>query len=300
MKSKVMALQSGIKKTVPLLGFRFEEVGPPRSGPRFIAWRWKLSARGGRRLVLFPGLGDTPLSWLPTLLQLRARGALAGCSEACLLEVPGYLGSFPHVRCFENADAMDTAVLEALDALAPDVLVGHSFGGGAVAHYAVSAARRGLPGPARLVLLAPSGLGLEAETRAGWESLTQIFLGADREGISRFACSAVGREIPGAGWILRELEAFLGRSDTRALMASMEDRHHLDFKLREIRSPTWLIWGAKDQLLPLTWVDDWARLFDGPARGVPFRAVRLRGVGHCFQLDSPIGIATELAAVLAS
>ncbi len=265
-------------------------------------WRIRLRSKkpreAKRTLVLIPGFGDTPLSWLPVLLLLRPLLPMV-CDELVLMDFPGYHGFLSSESCVPSMDALLLASGDALDSLKPQVILGHSLGGWLAAHYAVDCALKRRPraqrsryaGPEKLVVVAPSGVFQGTTDR---EAFRAIFEEATQHGFGRFSKYLWVKEPAWFKWTAQEFARFFEREDTRQFLLSVREDHELTEHLAKVQSKVWVIWGDDDRLCPTAWAKEWmSRL--GPERA---DGVLLRNTGHSPQLERPVAMAALLGQVL--
>ncbi len=249
-------LQSTAKTLLRLQGFHFETREP---GPAsLVLWRKPLRKPGSthKRLIIIPGFGDTPMSWLPTVTQLQRLKAFreAQFDEIVMLEFSGYIGSLTNRRAIGSIDQLVTAVTSVLDELAPHTLVGQSMGGFISAYYAAELpARNRKSALEKLVLLCPSGMLLGESTQAAIDALLRQL--AQREA-APFIRAAMGPTPANPllwlthAVVSQEFREFLLRPESLSLVASFEKNHEMNERASLIRTPTQLLWGVRDALIP--------------------------------------------------
>jgi pimeloyl-ACP methyl ester carboxylesterase len=283
-------------------GFQWEE---RRTGDLTIGlWRRTISRRAGpaRRLVIVPGFGDTPLSWLTVTLgmipALRRR-----YTEIVFVDFPGFLGFLRKSRAFPSMDLLMSGFGDAMDSIRPAALLGHSLGGWLVAHYAAECGRGTRPlgapkkpgyrGPRHVVIANPSGILENKEKIAEWRGR---FEAAKREGFGPFRPHLFKREPAWFRLIAGAFEGFFTDPEIRAFMDSIRADHLLTDSLREIRCQVTFFWGEHDTLVPSGWLADWLRLFEKNHEGDLFGVV-LSGAGHSPHLERPVATATALSGI---
>ncbi|HEV8679803.1 MAG TPA: acetoin dehydrogenase dihydrolipoyllysine-residue acetyltransferase subunit, partial [Stellaceae bacterium] len=216
-----------------------------------------IDARGKRLRVLDIGSGDAvPVlfvhgfggdlnSWMFT------QPALAGSRRAIALDLPGHGGAEKQVGAGDRA-SFAGAVADAITALGVERvhLVGHSMGG-AIA-LAVAADRP--QAITSLTLIAPAGLGseingtfIQAYIRAGRRREAQealAMLVADPALISRVMIEETLR--------YKRLDGVVAALETIAGAWFVGDRQRVDLRpaLDALSTPTQIIWGREDRIIP--------------------------------------------------
>jgi pimeloyl-ACP methyl ester carboxylesterase len=290
-------------------GFQWEV---RRSGDLKIGmWRKKLrketsASRKGispKRLVIVPGFGDSPLSWLMVTSVLLPVLRKAGYDELVLLDFPGFNGRLFCEKCFHSMDLMIQVVEDVFDWLQPDTVLGHSLGGWLAARYAADCGRgerpkvqkrHGYTGPGKLLLVAPAGVYESTEVR---DFVAQLF--RDLVGDVGFAAlrpHLFAKEPLWFNLIANEFSSFVRDEDIRHFTESFREDHMLHPLLNRIRAETWFVWGDKDTLVPTGGVKTWLAGLSSVPGGA--RAVLVRGTGHSPQIESPAVTAAILAQIL--
>jgi len=284
-------------------GYRWET---RRSGDLKIGyWRKKLRTQDRKppypkRLILLPGFGDSPLSWYAVLALLYPilRNEF---DEVILFDFPGYGGVLSKEKAFPSADLMFAATCDALDSLKPHTLVGHSLGGWLAAHFAGLCGKKERPksnqlsysGPSSLLLLCPSGIFPDAQTRTEFEGIFRRSQGGGFESLRPYLFS---KEPAWFSWIMPFLGDFLKREDIVQFLASFRDDHYLEALVAQIQADVWLIWGEKDTLIPPSCVPTWLQLLPTKMNQKP--AVILKNIGHSPQLESAAITAALIGQIL--
>ncbi|NRD58066.1 alpha/beta fold hydrolase, partial [Corallococcus exiguus] len=251
---------------------------------------------GARSTVVFlHGRGNSATHWFPYLT------VLARHHRVLALDLPGFGQSTPadvHVKSAEDAVRFFTApVEEALGMLAPGPVsvVGHSLGG----LVALELTLRGTVPVERLVLVDAMGLGPEMPRAS------RLFFRAGPERLARnLGPWALARMLPPPPTPLGEKLGQLGyellsvpggRPEAaqafNALVPLTGPLFHRRERLGEVKVPVLLIWGERDETLPVT-------LADEAARGLPQARVVRVACGHSPQLEHPERVLPELKAFL--
>ncbi|RKH34244.1 alpha/beta fold hydrolase [Corallococcus sp. CA031C] len=264
---------------------RILEGGPPADAPE--------APRS--TVVWLHGRGQSATHWFPYLT------ALARHHRVLALDLPGFgQSTAPELRVRSAEDAVrffTDPVEEALGMLesGPVAVVGHSLGG----LVALELALRGSVKVERLVLVDAMGLGPEM-TRA-----SRLFFRAGPERLARnLGPWAMARMLPPPPTPLGErlgalgyelLEVRGGRPEAaqafNALVPLTGPVFHRLERLGEVKQPVLLVWGEREETLPIA-------LADEAARRMPQARVLRVDCGHSPHLERPDRVLPELKAFL--
>ncbi len=278
-------------------GFQWE---PRRSGEVQLGlWRMKFSNRkANRRLVLIPGFGDTPLSWL-SVLGLLGSTLRKQYDELILVDFPGFGGYLSTEQAFHSLDRMRSSLFDTLDSLKPQTLIGHSLGGYLSARYAIEYGKKTRPklpssytGPSQLILIAPSGIFSRPEDRVELTTKYRNAFTAKTDGLRFIRGDIFAKEPLWFRLIAPEFAAFLAKDDIAQFAASMEKLPELDEEVAHIRAKIALIWGARDTLIVTRSMGAWLEK-------LPLASGELiSGAGHSPQLEKPRALASVIDKAL--
>ena len=232
----------------------------------------------GEPLVLVHGLGGAAANWLALApLLLRGRRLLVP-------ELPGHGGSEPLPAAANlNAYADSLAEVAEREGLSPAAVVGHSLGGAIALRLAI----RRPDGVSRLVLAAAAGISSGTRSARYALTITGILKPGRRIAPHRrlVARSPVLKSLVFGRWGAADpralpaevVEAFLSgparHTDTfSAAKALMRDDPRAD--LDRVCCPSLVLWGARDNQLPIGDAFDYARRLRG----------RLRVIADCGHL----------------
>jgi pimeloyl-ACP methyl ester carboxylesterase len=258
-----------------------------------------------KRLIFVPGLGDSPISWLPIFLMLRPVFRQV-YDEVLLLDYPGFM------------DTMRELTFDIFDSLRPHTIVGHSLGAWLAAAYAIECGHGRRPAkasmhyrhPARIVLASPSGVLADETKKEEW--LARFREARDQGSAGGFRRYVFASEPAWFGTLADSFMSFLDKKEVVDFMNSVADKHMVTDELSKIGAETWLVWGEKDALVPSQWVHDWLERLNPvvmggatpeheepltPRRG-PSHAVVIRGAGHSPHLERPVTTAAALGKIL--
>jgi pimeloyl-ACP methyl ester carboxylesterase len=283
----------GALKIFEALGFRFEvrRFGESRIG----LLRWPLrklpAGTAPRRIVFTPGFGDTPLSWWTILAALKpvlSRKA----DEVVLVDFPGYGGFLHEETAFDSVDELFRCYRETLSSLQPKILMGHSLGGWLSADYAIEAERKRPGSLDELILIDPGGV---VGTEEDKQNYRDLFTRATETG-SRDLLGHVFARAP--FWVTffeDEFFHFLKAPEIRAFVASFEERHLLNDRLADLQAKTTVLWGDRDTMTPVLWIEKWMELLPHAEKRV---GVLIKGCGHSPQIEKPGVVIALLTQIL--
>ncbi len=285
-------------------GFRWEERRTGELGVGY--WKIKLKTRDKKqtypsRLVLIPGFGDSPLSWHAVSVILRP-WIRSHYDELVIMDFPGFRGFLSSQRSFPSMDELLTATHDALDALKPKAILGHSLGGWLAGHYAMECGTGKRPkahslnykGPETLVLVNSAGVFPDEETRKVWADLFNL---ASERGFEVMRPHLFAKEPFWFKWVAGNMGPFINREDVVAFIKSCREDHSIEERAGEIRCKVRLVWGEQDSMIPVSCAGAWLQhLRDS---GNPdCRAFILPKSGHSPHLEQPLVLATVLGQIL--
>ncbi len=232
-----------------------------------VAMHYYCAGRRGAPIVLIHGLGSSAETWA-ALIPLLSKENLVYAPD-----LPGF-GSTPLAPEGTNISTHVLYLERFLDALGyPRVtLAGNSLGGWIATRFAVEHPER----VERLYLLNSAGLRREnlhspyAENRIAARHSLEYILGISLP-VPKFVLDAVIRT--------SQTPAYVG------FIRGYDPREELDSILADVRVPTTIIWGERDNLLPLNCAHD---LHSGIANS---ELVLLPRVGHMPQIQAPVKVA---------
>jgi pimeloyl-ACP methyl ester carboxylesterase len=217
----------------------------------------------GTPLVLLHGLGSRGADWIPLIPGLAAAGF-----HVYAPDLLGY-GNSPQPDVDYSIALEESLVLQFLEAmhLSRADVGGWSMGGWVAARLALDHPER----VQRLVLYDSAGIYFPATFDAS------LFIPADAAGLIHltamldphpkpfpdFVTRAILRKLNRNGWVIR-----------RAVASMTAGRDLLDFRLPSLQTPTLIVWGSKDALIPLAVGESMHRLIPRSSLDV------LVGCGH--------------------
>lgn len=306
--SALSAIHSVAEAGLRAAGYRWElrREGEAKVG----LWRKRISRRGQsvtggalpKRLVIVPGFGDTPISWLITLMFLHPT-IQAEFDELILFDFPGYGGFLNHEVPFVRMDEMMSFFEDVCDDLQPHTMLGHSLGGWLVAHYAGvcgsgerpkrlsrSGGGPGYRGPAHIIPVNPAGVARSLETRKEFEKKVHALM---EGGLDAWLPHLFRRPPLWFRLVKTEVSGYLTREEMKQFIASVREDHSVESLLEAIDSDVSLIWGEHDTLIPAACADVWLGKLALKRRRR--EAIVLRGVGHSPQVEKPFALARAIA-----
>jgi pimeloyl-ACP methyl ester carboxylesterase len=293
-------------------GYRWEL---RRSGELKIGlWRKSLNSgksksdpKKNRKLVLIPGFGDTPMSWMGVLALLRT-SVKKNYDEVILVDFPGFSGFLSHEKAFHSMELLKNSLFDILDSLAPKTLMGHSLGGWLATLYAVECEEGSRPKvnpaglhanfqrPENLILADPSGV---FEDEAATQELRDKFGKAvgSHSGFDTIRQHVFAREPFWIRWLAGQFSGFFESQEVARFVESFERAHLIDeARLEKIKSKVWLIWGEKDTLVPPTSIPIFLKKLNQDR--ALCRAILIKNAGHSPQVEAPLALAAVLSQVL--
>jgi pimeloyl-ACP methyl ester carboxylesterase len=224
------------------------------------------------RVVCVHGLISSAASYARTLLRLRPH-----FERVIALDLPGH-GKSPPPRRRLSPTTLSESVEEVLleETERPALLVGNSLGGGLALRFAMSHPER----VRGLVLTSPAGAAL---TDPEQDSLLATFhMSSLRDG-RRFFERLYHRPPPLSTLFAWDLLRIIGRPHLRELIHALREADAFaSAELAQLRTPTLLLWGHSDDLMP-----DSAYQYFRSHLPAAARIERMPEVGHSPHVESP-------------
>ncbi len=268
-----------LKKVFEQSGFVFEDLN--QGDARFHVIRKKFReikpGQPTRRLLLVPGLGDTPASWMPAF-ALSRNDLKKRFDEVLVIDFPGYMGFLSSHAMVPSMEILLNVVKMVCQKYPPTVMVGHSLGGwlaGKIAQSPIAFLEH-------LILIAPSGLiPLTERVNFGDSIVNHQALPIDE------LMSKIIHEPKKYHELLREdLKAFYSKPEIKKFVQSVTEDQFIDPTLAFQAKKITVLWGEKDQFVPSQWIRYWVEHY-----GAYLDAYILMETGHIPQLERPIATA---------
>ena len=276
-----------LKQTFEVSGFKFEEV--KQGDATFYLIRKKIrevpAGQTVRRLVLVPGFGDTPVSWMP-LYGLMGRDLVKNFDEIILIDFPGYNGFLSQESLIPSMKILLGLVRTVCEANPPTVLAGHSLGGWLAGKVAQELS---LPID-HLVVISPSGLTPDTDERKSFGD----FLINNQNRPADELLDLIMHEPRNIKKIVNDdIKRFYSQPEVRHFIESVKPEDFIDstkgFRAKKVS----VIWGEQDQFVPAQWMRYWVEHY-----GAYLDAYLIKETGHIPQLERPIVLAQILKQTL--
>ena len=268
-------------------GFRFEEL--KQGDAKFFLVRKKIRkpepGQQTRRLILVPGFGDTPASWIP-LYGILSKDLFQNFDEVILIDFPGYTGFLSHHTIVPSMKILMSVVRTVCEANPPTVLMGHSLGGWLAAKTAQSLS---IP-LEHLVVIAPSGLTPDEKER---QTFGDFIVNNQNLPIEELL-DLIMHEPKAVKKIVNEdLKRFFEKPEVRQFVESVKPEDFIDhtqpFRAKKLS----VIWGGNDQFVPSHWIRYWVEYY-----GEYLDGYLLKDTGHIPQLERPLVLASAIRDAL--
>lgn len=226
-----------------------------------------------RRLVMVPGFGDTPASWLPSL-GLMGMQIYRQFDEVLIIDFPGYLGFLSNREMIPSMELLLGIVRTVCEANPPTVLFGHSLGGWLAGKIAQE-----LKTPMEhLVLLSPSGLIPEHERESFGASIVNSQSLTINELMERVVFQTKSMH-----WVFqKDVRQFYSKPEVKDFVESVKHEHFIDEQKPFQSARTSVIWGDHDRFVPVSWLRYWVECF-----GTHLDGYMMHDTGHLPQLERP-------------
>jgi|GEM_PF-784658 len=273
--NKNEAVHLALKQAFSRAGFKFEELKQGDAVFHLIRKTWRVPKDGSplKRLVLIPGFGDSPGSWLP-VFTLSQKSLSERFDEVLVLDFPGYLGFLSQHEMVTSMSLLLGVLKTVCDANPPSVLMGHSLGAWLAARVSQDLGRM----MDHLIVVAPSGL-IPSPERRGFGD---FIIGNQGLELSELLEKIVHDAKRFRFVLSDEFKAFYEKPAVREFVESVQDHQFIDparpFKARRITA----IWGTHDSFVPTHWLRHWIEHY-----GEYLDAYTLKDTGHIPQMERP-------------
>lgn len=279
-----------------------------RSGDLKIGlWRrkWKRKKSGTDRLVIIPGFGDSPLSWMLALSLLKPI-IQKHYDEIIFVDFPGFAGFLSKEKAFHSVDLMQTTLFDILDTLKPKTLFGHSLGGWLASLYAVECGEQIRPkthpnrpssygGPSKIILCNASGVFCDEATAQEMQDRFKSAVKDKQKGFQMIRPHVFSKEPFWFNWLHSQYSRFFESAEIEQFIHSAEASHIIQKeRLPKIRAQVWLIWGEHDTLIPPSAIPVWMEAL-GPEK---CKALIIKNCGHMPHVEAPATLVWLLSRII--
>ena len=270
------AVHYALRQIFEQVGFKFEELKQGDARFYLVRKRFREAPQGQslRRLVIVPGFGDSPASWLP-VFTYALRDLEHSFDEVVVLDFPGYLGFLSSQTMVPSMDILLNVTKMMCEVYPPTVLMGHSLGGWLAAKTAQSMPKL----MDHLVLVSPSGLipNLDERDRFGKFILSNQGLGIDQ--LLRRILHAPKKYHE---FLSDDVQKFFSKEEVKEFVNSVGENHFIDQRKPFSAKKLTVIWGENDEFVPSSGMRDWVDFY-----GTYLDAYIIKDAGHVPQLERP-------------
>jgi len=234
-----------------------------------------VEAGSGPTIMLVHGLGANKENWYSVF------GALTKRYHVVAVDLLGFGQSKMQVNDYSlDHQASSLAALIEKQGWAPAVLVGNSMGGWIACKVALQH-----PETVKALILANSGGVVHPDAGVPNslppQEIFALLQPKNRRETKELLRRMMARHPNLPGYILDDLQRTLAAENVRRTMFSVTANDFLDSRLPELKQPTLILWGEKDQLAGLGYAEAFHR-------GVPGSTLEvLPGCGHTPQVECP-------------
>ncbi len=249
--NKNQVLHLVLRQAFEASGFKFEEL--KQGDATFYLLRKKIRVvepgKKVRRLVMIPGFGDTPASWMP-VYGLMGRDLVKNFDEIILIDFPGYVGYLSHQMLVPSMKLLRGLVKTVCEANPPTVLFGYSLGGWLAAKTAQE-----LTTPIdHLIVLAPSGLTPDDQERRNFGEFI-----INNKNLQLDEILNLVMHEPGNIKLLidKDIRKFFDKPEIKEFIESVKPEDFIDSTIGFQAKKLTAIWGERDQFVPSQWIRYW-------------------------------------------
>lgn len=258
-------------------GFQFEVVNQGDASFHLIRKRYrepvKDSLQAVRRLILVPGFGDTPGSWIPSFVFSRSELS-KHFDEVIILDFPGYLGFLSTSSMVPSMAVLLSVMKTVCEANPPTVLAGHSLGGWLAAKTAQELNRP----IEHLIVVSPSGLTPENERQA----FGDLIVNSQSVPLADLISRVIHNPKKYHHLLSDDFKTFYAKPEIREFVESVKPDQFVN-PLKQFRAKkVSVVWGENDQFVPAHWLRHWVEHF-----GAYTDAYVMKETGHLPQIERP-------------
>ena len=280
--SRTQVLHHVLRRTFERNGFQFEKIQQGDAVFHLIRKRFRevLPSSAGknvekkiRRLLVVPGFGDTPASWIPAF-GFSALELHRSFDEIVILDFPGYLGFLSESEMVPSMAVLLGVVKTVCELHPPTVLMGHSLGGwlaGKVAQQVTKPIEH-------LILVAPSGLTPESERK----SFGDFIVNSQNLTIDELIERVIHEPKKFHNLIREDIRKFYSRPEVKDFVESVKPEQFIDSHAPFMARKLTVIWGEKDRFVPVNWLRHWVENY-----GAHLDAYVMKNTAHLPQLERP-------------
>lgn len=279
--NKNQVIHFALKQALEQAGFEFEIIKQGDATFHLIRKTIrKVASSDAKRLMLIPGFGDSPASWL-TVFTLASSDLYRNFDEILLLDFPGYMGFLAHHDLVTSMDMLLNVVQMVVERYHPNVLVGHSLGGWLASRVAQNISRS----VDHMILVAPSGLIPEMDRKP----FGDLFRRHQDIEIEQFLELVVHAPKRFQGIMKSEVKKFYTQKSIVEFIESVQPDHFVDPSKPFAAKKLTAIWGDNDRLVPSHWLRHWIEHF-----GEVTDAYVMENTGHVPQFEHPLVLSRVL------
>ncbi len=256
-------------------GFSFEELKQGDALFYMIRKKFRTVPEGQtvRRLLLIPGFGDSPGSWLFSF-GFAKRELAKRFDEILLVDFPGYSGFLAKHEMVSSMTMLLSVINTVCEHHPPTVIVGHSLGG-----WLAGKVSQNLRKPLEhLFLMAPSGLIPEFERKAFGDFIVK---NQDLE-VEELLGLIMHEPKRYHEMIKDDLKAFYSRKQVKEFVESVKSNEFINPSLPFRAKKLTVVWGENDRFVPSQWIRYWVESY-----GEYLDAYLLKETGHVPQIECP-------------
>ncbi len=273
-------------------GMEFRHRGELKLG----LWRKKWSEKDKvGRLMLVPGLGDSPLTFfgvlMPLLPLIRQK-----YSELVVVDFPGFGGFLAHEKAFHSMDLLMGIMQDTFVELKPHTIIAHSLGGWVTGSFLQKGGIRKIK-PQKTILISPAGFFPDDDD---FTAMAFRFRDAFEFDFDEFKKHIFAKEPVWFPMIEKEFKQFFSKEEVKEFLVSIQRKHFLNDRLGKFEDEAWVIWGEKDELIKSKHIHDWLGALTSQfgQKNEQVHGLLLPNAGHLPHVERPIVTTVILGQIL--